>query len=137
MANSDARSGLDTAVKANFAEPAFERTSDLEDGRDEVISGVSGERAEERRQAEPVSEKKVIVSDRRQGGRRVRTRSQSSKKDKKRLRREMVKKEVERRKAQRQKASEPRFEAIVGGIEPLLPNLAQVLLEHGGMLRAP
>ena len=136
MANSDVLSGLDTGVKANFAEPEIERISNLEDGRDDVISGVGGERAEEGPQADPIPEQKVVVSDRRQGGRRVRARSQSSKKDKKRLRREMVKHEVERRKAQRQKASEPRFEAIVGGIEPLLPNVAEVLSEHGGMLRA-
>ena len=56
MANSDVLWVLDTGVKANFAEPELELRSDLEDGRDEVISGVGGERAEEGRQAEPVSE---------------------------------------------------------------------------------
>ena len=137
MANSDALSGLDTGGKANFRDAAVERVRDVNEGRDEVVSTVVEEGAEEGRQAEPASEKKVVVSDRRQGRRGVRRRSQSSKKDKKRLRRELVKKEVERRKAQRQKASEPRFEAILGGIEPLLPNLAQVLPEHGDMLRAP
>jgi hypothetical protein len=134
-ANSDAQSGLDTGGKANFGELEFERPSDLEDGRDEVISGVGGELAEEGPHAEPVSEQKVVVGDRRRDRRGDRATAQQSKKERKRLRREMVRLEMERRRASRQEESDPRCDARLGGVDSIFPDVA--VIACGNHLRSP
>ncbi len=141
-ANSDAISGLDTGVKANFGEAAIERVRD--EKQVGVGSDVNGERDEQGSQAGAVPDQRVRFDGRvRAGGGSGRDgaldrrRGQMSKKEKKRMRREIGRKEVERRHAERQKSSNPRFEEMLREIEPLVPNIAKVLRDHGDMLRAP
>ena len=129
MAISDVLSGLDKGVKANFEEAEFERPSNLDDGRDEVISSVGGERSKEGPQAEPVPEQKVVVGDRRQDRRGDRTRTQQSKKERKRLRREMGRGEMERRAATLME-SEPGFDERLGGVDSIFPDIGAVACEH-------
>ncbi len=135
MADSDVLSGLDTGGKANFAEAEFERTSDLEDGRDEVNSGEGGELAEGGPQAEPVPEEKVVVAGRRRDRRGNRTRAQQTKKERKRLRRAMGRWKMERRRAARQNESELKCDARLGGVDSIFPDA--VAMACGDHLRSP
>ncbi len=144
MANSDAFSGLDKGGKANFGEPELKRVGGDDEAGNGVRSEVSGEQKEEGRQAGTVRDQEVRFDGRvRAGGVSGRdgaidrTRGQMSKKEKKRMRREIGKREAERRRAERQKSSNPKLEEMLREIEPLVPNIAKVLREHGDMLRAP
>ncbi len=121
MANSDALSGLDKAVKANFAEREFERVSDLDNGRDEVISGVGEKRADGEPRRNPHLGKNVLVGDRCQNRRGDRTGIQTSKKEKKRLRPEMAGREMERRRAARSMEGALRFDERLGGVDSIFP----------------
>ncbi len=135
MANSDAQSGLDNGVKANFAEPDFERLSGENKAEGGVASDRGGERADGDRLSEPLREQKVVVGDRGRDGRGDRTTTQQSKKGKKRLRREMARREMERRRVTKPMESDPGFEERLGGIDSIFPDIGAVGCEHH--LRSP
>ena len=132
-----ANSGLHTGVKAHFPEPEIERVGDENAGSDGVISGVSGERAEEGPRADPVAEQNVVVGERRQDRPGDRTQIQPSNAEKKRLRWEMARREMERRRAARQKERDPGVAERLGGVDSVFPEIGAEACEHGNMLRAP
>ena len=135
MENSDALAGLDNAGKANFGEPEFERLRDENEAEVGVTSDRGGELADGARLPEPLREQRVVVGDRGQNRRGDRTGCATSKKEKKRLRREMAQREMERRRAARPMESEPRCDEGLGGVDSIFPDVGVVDCGHHS--RAP
>ena len=134
MANSDALPGLDTGVKANVGEAAIERERDEKEVG--VGSDVNRERVMEQAAAKSASRQESVVGDGGQNRRGDRTGYATSKKEKKRLRREMTQREMERRRAASQKESEPRCDERLGGVDSIFADVA-VVVACGHHSRSP
>ena len=128
MANSDALSGLDTGVKANFGEAAIERERDEKEVG--VGSDVNRERVDGAPRRSPHPGKKVVVGDGGQNRRGDRTGCATSKKEKKRLRREMAQREMERRRAASPKESEPGCDERLGRNDSIFLDVGVVDCGH-------
>ena len=127
--------GLDSGVDRHVLSPDLVCPDTGREAGEAAVSGVSGARAEEGPQADPVAEQKVVVGERRRDRRGDGTPVQPSKTERKRLRWEMARREMERRRVARQKERESRCDERLGGVDSTVPGVGAVRCEED--VRAP